>query len=257
MKIVLILEGNFLKKKYSLGAIIIAIILAIATNYMKEQEPTKTTNVSNEVKQAEIIKNPKKNIDNLSQLSNYDGQHVVITIHQNQPTFSQAELSLANGSWQRFSELDTKNRVGQADAMLGYDLMPRKKREDISKVYPTGWRQKKMSNGEFIYNRSHLIAHQLTGENANWKNLFTGTEIMNQEYMTQYEQPVADYIKRTKHHVRYQVKPIFMGDELVCRGVQMQAKSIEDDQISYNVFIYNVEPGYTINYLTGQATKAN
>ena len=82
-------------------------------------------------------------------------------------------------------------------------------------------------------------------------------EIMNQEYMTQYEQPVADYIKRTKHHVRYQVKPIFIGDELVCRGVQMQAKSIEDDQISYNVFIYNVEPGYTINYLTGQATKAN
>lgn len=244
-----------MKKKYSLVSIVIVVILAIASTYLKNQD--QSANQSSTQQQTKISQQISKNMDSITQLADFDGKNIVITIHNNQPTFSAADLSLAKGSWQQFSDLDAKNRVGQADAMLGYDLMPKQKREDISHVYPTGWRQKKMTNGEFLYNRSHLIAHQLTGENANWKNLFTGTEMMNQEYMTQYEQPVANYIKQTKHHVRYQVKPIFIGDELVCRGVQMQAKSIEDDQISYNVFIYNVEEGYQINYLTGQATKAS
>ncbi|HLQ88226.1 MAG TPA: DNA/RNA non-specific endonuclease, partial [Enterococcus sp.] len=207
--------------------------------------------------QVEVTQTTKaQNIANTDQIPAYSGE-MVLQVNHNQPTFSKEDLSLKKGSWQTFSDLDRLNRVGVANAMLGKDLLPHEKRGDISKVYPTGWKQKKMSNGEFLYNRSHLIAHQLTGEDANWKNLFTGTELMNQEYMTIYEQQVASYVKNTGNHVRYQVKPIFVGDELICRGVEMQAKSIETDEISYHVFIYNAEKGYEINYLTGSAKKAS
>jgi len=104
-----------------------------------------------------------------------------------------------------------------------------------------------------LYNRSHLIGYQLTGENDNWKNLFTGTEQMNQETMVQYENQVADYLRQTKNHVRYRVTPYFKDNELLCRGIQMEAQSVKDNTISYNVFIYNVEDGYTLDYVTGNS----
>ncbi|MGM0238068.1 DNA-entry nuclease [Enterococcus sp. AZ103] len=129
--------------------------------------------------------------------------------------------------------------------------MPTEKRGDISSVYPTGWKQRKLSIDKYLYNRSHLVGYQLAGENDNWKNLFTGTEQMNQETMVQYENQVADYMRQTKNHVRYRVTPYFKDNELLCRGVHMEAQSVEDSTISYNVFIFNVEDGYTLDYATG------
>ena len=184
----------------------------------------------------------------------YDGVNQVIEVNDNMPEFSEDELSLEDGSWQSFTELDRLNRVGPAHAMLGVDLFPTEERVGLY-IDPTGWKQKKMTSGEMLYNRSHLIGYQFTGENDNWKNLMTGTQYMNQVLMKKYEQEVAAYLKATDHHVRYRITPYFKDNELVARGVQMEAQSIEDNDISFNVFLYNVQEGYTIDYVTGQATK--
>lgn len=180
--------------------------------------------------------------------------------------FTTEELSLDNGSWERYSDLDFLNRVGVAEAMLGQELMPTEKREDISNVTPTGWKNKKITfNGksDYLYNRSHLIAFELSGENANIKNLFTGTRALNANFedektsMVYYENLIADYIKETNHHVRYRVTPLFKNVELVCRGVRLEAQSIEDDTISFDVYIFNAQPGYEIDYLTGSSQKTS
>ncbi|WEG14688.1 DNA/RNA non-specific endonuclease [Pullulanibacillus sp. KACC 23026] len=185
---------------------------------------------------------------------NYQGKQVIV-LNNNHASFTKKDLSLANGSWQSFSNLDALNRVGTANAMLSKSLMPSKEREPLY-VDPTGWKNKKIEvNGktEWLYNRSHLIGYQLTGENNNPKNLMTGTRSLNDPGMLVYENKIATYIRITNHHVRYQVEPIFRGNELVARGVHMQAKSIEDNQIDFNVYIFNVEPGVTINYADGSS----
>ncbi|HEM3641193.1 TPA: DNA/RNA non-specific endonuclease [Streptococcus suis] len=194
---------------------------------------------------------------------NYDGEHQVLVVND-KAQFSSKELSLEKGSWEKYSELDWLNRVGVAEAMLGQDLMPTTDREDISSVKPTGWKNKKIIfNGEedYLYNRSHLIGFQLSGENANARNLFTGTRALNANFqdekssMVYYENLVAQYIRDTGHHVRYRVTPIFNHVELVCRGIRMEAQSIEDDTLSFDIFIFNIQPGYEINYLTGTSKK--
>ncbi|HGF8354544.1 TPA: DNA/RNA non-specific endonuclease [Enterococcus faecium] len=184
----------------------------------------------------------------------YDGKHQEIEINGNQPEFTKEDLSLSKGTWESYSNIDKLNRVGQANAMLGKDLFPTEKREPLY-IDPTGWKQKKLSDGQWLYNRSHLIGFQLTGQNNNIKNLMTGTRSLNAPYMLAHENDIAAYIKETNHHVRYRVTPHFEGNELVARGVQLEAESIEDKKIEFNVFIYNVQDGYTINYETGQATK--
>ena len=169
-------------------------------------------------------------------------------------------MSLKKGSWERYSDLDFLGRVGEANAMLGKELMPQEKREDISSVYPSGWKNKKIIfNGkkDYLYNRSHLIAYELSGENANVKNLFTGTRALNANFLAEknsmvyYENLIAQYIKTTGHHVRYRVTPLFKNVELVCRGIRMEAQSIEDHTISFDIYIFNIQPNYEINYLTG------
>lgn len=187
----------------------------------------------------------------------YNGRQI-IAVNNNQPTFSQSDLSLARGSWQHYSDLDQYNRAGVADAMLGKDLMPTEKRERLY-VRPTGYHNKKIRIGnhqDWLYNRCHLIGYQLTGQNNNLKNLVTGTRSLNDPAMTYYENRVANYIKTTGHHVRYQVRPVFVGNELVARGIQMQGRSIEDDQISFNIYIFNIQNGYHINYLDGTSQVA-
>jgi len=185
----------------------------------------------------------------------FDSTNQVVTINNNQATFSEEELSVENGSWQRFSDLDKYNRVGIANAMLSESLMPHEERESLY-VDPTGWKNKKITvNGktEWLYNRCHLIGFQLTGENNNLKNLMTCTNSLNNPHMLKYENLVANYIKETNHKVRYQVEPIFKEGELVARGVHMQAKSIKDDKLDFNVFIFNVESGIDINYNDGSS----
>ncbi|MDT0112401.1 DNA/RNA non-specific endonuclease [Listeria booriae] len=186
----------------------------------------------------------------LASLAN-DSEHQVVIVNGNKPDFTEEDLSLAKGSWQIFSNLDDLNRVGVANAMLGKELMPTKDREPLY-VNPTGWKNKKLATG-WLYNRCHLVGYQLTGENNNLKNLMTGTRSFNTPGMLRYENKVASYIRTTKNHVRYQAKPIFKGSELVARGVQIQAKSIEDDLISFNVYVFNVEEAVTINYQDGSS----
>lgn len=213
---------------------------------------------SPEEKNSDLESEHQKQIEELKS-KKYDGKHQVIVVND-KAQFNKDELSLKDGSWEKYSNLDFLNRVGTAEAMLGKDLMPTSEREDISSVQPTGWKNKKINfNGkqDYLYNRSHLIGFQLSGENANVKNLFTGTRALNANFknekssMVYYENLIANYIKKTDHHVRYRVTPIFKNVELVARGIHLEAQSIEDDTISFDVYIFNIQPGYEINYLTG------
>ena len=183
----------------------------------------------------------------------YTGQQE-ITVNNNDPAFSKNDLSTAKGAWATYSDLDSLNRVTDANALLNRSLMPSAKREPLT-WNPTGWHNKKTAHG-WLYNRSHLIGYQLTGENNNPKNLMTGTQTLNSPLMLAHEMDIAYYLKQSNdHYVRYEVKPIFRGNELVARGVQMRAQSINDNTIHFNVYIFNVEPGYTINYADGTSTK--
>ena len=194
----------------------------------------------------------------------YSGTQV-IKVNNNVPTFTKGELTL-NGKdhWKKFSNLDILNRVGTAETLISVKSLPTKSRGDISNIKPTGFKQKKITfNGksDYLYNRCHLIAFELSGENDNPKNLFTGTRALNandnnrQQSMVYYEDMIKNYVKQTNHHVLYQVTPIFSGVDLVAKGVRLQGRSIEDNQISFNVYIFNVQPGYQINYLTGKSIK--
>lgn len=183
----------------------------------------------------------------------YTGQQE-ITVNNNDPAFSKNDLSTAKGAWAAYSDLDSLNRVTDANALLNRSLMPSAKREPLT-WNPTGWHNKKTAHG-WLYNRSHLIGYQLIGENNNPKNLMTGTQTLNSPLMLAHEMDIAYYLKQSNdHYVRYEVKPIFRGNELVARGVQMRAQSIGDNTIHFNVYIFNVEPGYTINYADGTSTK--
>lgn len=173
-----------------------------------------------------------------------------ITINNNDPAFAESELSTKSGGWTTFSNLDSQNRVGPAEAMLNQSIMPTEKREPLS-WDPTGWHNKKI-NGQWLYNRSHLIGFQLSGENNNPKNLMTGTRELNSPLMQAHEDDIAHYLKQsTSHYVRYEVTPVFRGDELLARGVAMRAQSIGDNTIRFNVYIFNVQPGVALNYSDG------
>ena len=159
-----------------------------------------------------------------------------------------------------YSELDSLGRCGVAEACVGVDLMPTEERESISKVKPTGWVQNQYDfvDGGSLYNRCHLIGFQLTGENANEKNLVTGTRYMNVEGMLPFENQVADYVASTGNHVLYRVTPAFVDTELVARGVEMEAYSVEDQGrgVCFHVYCYNVQPGVEIDYATGENWEA-
>lgn len=198
-----------------------------------------------------------ENVGSLEDIPTFDGENMVVSINDNQPLFSEDDLAITPNGWQDFSDLDGLNRVGPANALLHRNMMPTSERGDISNVYPSGWHQKKLSENQWLYDRCHLVGFQLTGEDANWKNLLTGTAQMNRpkkNSMLEYENMVAEYLRSTGNYVRYRVTPYFVGEELVCRGVQMEAQSIEDDQISFNVFVFNRADNVNIDYATGRAT---
>ena len=172
------------------------------------------------------------------------------------PDFSENEITSV--SYEYYSELDALGRCGVCIASVGQDIMPTEKRGSIGQVKPTGWHTVKYDfvDGKYLYNRCHLIGFQLTGENANKRNLITGTRYLNVEGMLPFENMVADYVKETGNHVMYRVTPIFVGDELLARGVHIEAESVEDggDGIMFNVFCYNVQPGVVLDYATGEGT---
>ena len=188
----------------------------------------------------------------LSDIPEYSGA-LCIDINEGQPGFSADDA--AHESFMEFSELDFEGRCGAAFGLIGPETVSNAERGDISQVHPSGWVQHRYSfvDREMLYNRSHLIAHQLCGEDANERNLITGTRTMNAVGMTYYEELVGNYVRRTNNHVLYRVTPLFAANDLVARGVQMEAESVEDggQAIRFNVFVYNVEPGVKINYVTG------
>lgn len=180
---------------------------------------------------------------------NYQGQKV-ITINRNRPTFSKKALSTKKGAWQSYYNLDFLNRAGEADALLNKRLMPTKAREPLY-WNPTAWHNKKIAGG-WLYNRSHLIGYQLTGQNNNPKNLITGTRQLNDPGMLKYENQVASYLKSSsRHYIRYRVKPIFRGRELLARGVEMEAQSTGSNAVRFHVYIFNVQDGVKLNYSNG------
>ena len=176
-----------------------------------------------------------------------------VAVNGNEPSFLPGEMTTS--SYEVYSPLDALGRCGVASACVGVDLMPTEERESIGQVKPSGWQTVKYDcvDGKYLYNRCHLIGFQLTGENANKQNLITGTRYMNVEGMLPFENMVADYVKETGNHVLYRVTPIYDGDALVAGGVQMEALSVEDEGkgVSFNVYVYNCQPGVEIDYATG------
>ena len=176
-------------------------------------------------------------------------------VNNNEPYFTSDDLTTE--AFENYSELDALGRCGVAYANVCLETMPTEKRGSISEVKPTGWHSVKYDNvdGKSLYNRCHLIGYQLTAENANQQNLITGTRYLNVDGMLPFENMVADYVKETDNHVLYRVTPIFTGDNLVADGVLMEGYSVEDegDGICFCVYAYNVQPGITIDYATGDS----
>ena len=177
-----------------------------------------------------------------------------VILNNNQPDFG--DITLVDGSFEFYNDLDALGRCGVAEANIGIDIMPTEERGSIGQIKPTGWQTVKYDfiDGKYLYNRCHLIGFQLAGENANEKNLITGTRYMNVEGMLPFENMVADYVKETENHVYYRATPIYDGDNLIVKGVQLEEKSVEDNEegICFNVFCYNVQPGVFIDYSTGE-----
>ena len=181
-----------------------------------------------------------------------------VEINGNVPYFTDSDLSIT--SYEYYSDLDSLGRCGVCIANIGTDIMPTEERGEIGNIKPTGWHTVKYSEiieGNYLYNRCHLIGFQLAGENDNERNLITGTRYLNMNGMLPFENMVADYVTETGNHVLYRVTPIFEGNNLVADGVLIEAESVEDNGsgIMFNVFCYNVQPGITIDYATGDSTE--
>ena len=235
------------KNKEALGrrilAIIIAIFLGIA-GYFGIDIPEFSNNISNENKISYATS------FDLESIPEYTNEPYVV-LNNNEPEFNEEDYKAE--PFEKYSKLDDWGRCGVAFANVCKKTMPTEEREPLE-YEPTGWKQKKY-NGEYLYNRCHLIGHQLTAENDNEENLITGTRYMNVEGMLPFENMVAEYAHQTGNHVLYRVTPIFEGENLLASGVQIEAKSVEDngESVCFNVYVYNVQPGVAIDYSTGES----
>lgn len=237
---------GIIKKKSAVVSAIVIVVITLANYYQEDIE-----NIflgGGEVVQVTTY--------NISELPKYSGKDYVV-LNNNKPNFSDDDYNTTYV--EKYSDLDSLGRCGTAFAKVSVDTMPTEKRGSIGMIKPSGWHTVKYDivDGKYLYNRCHLIGYQLTGENANVKNLITCTRSMNTEGMLQFENKVADYVKETKNRVLYRVTPVFEGDNLVATGVVMEAKSIEDNGkgISFNVFVYNIQDGIEINYSNGNSKK--
>ena len=186
-------------------------------------------------------------------------EYPYVVVNENNPVFTDKELSSV--CTEKYSKLDSLGRCGVAFAIIGKDSMPTDERQDISNIRPSGWHTTKYNiiSGQYLYNRCHLIAYQLTGENANSENLITGTRYLNEQGMLPLENLVADYIKETGNHVAYRVSPVFKDNNLLAHGVQIEALSVEDNGggICFNVYCFNAQPEIVIDYKTGESRLAS
>lgn len=208
------------------------------------------------------VKSAKINtVPALEDIPAYSGKPYII-LKDNVPAFSARMISAAEESYETYSKLDSLTRPQAAAASIGPDLMPETERESIGMVKPAGFstvRYDDLIEDKYLYNRCHMIGFQLTGQNANLQNLITGTRYMNVDGMLPWENQVADYIRKTGNHVLYRVTPVYEGKDLLCRGLQLEAYSVEDggEGLSFHVFVYNVQPGIVIDYATGDSHRAS
>lgn len=204
----------------------------------------------------ESFDNEESFVFDYSEIPEYSGTPY-IEINGNEPLFTESDMTVR--AFEEYSDLDFLGRCGVCFANVCQELMPTAERKSISSVKPTGWQSVMYDfvDCRSLYNRCHLIGYQLSGENANEKNLITGTRYLNTMGMLPFENMVADYVKETENHVLYRVTPVFVDDELVARGVLMEGYSVEDggEGISYFVFCYNVQPGVIIDYKTGDSRE--
>lgn len=204
----------------------------------------------------ESFDNEESFVFDYSEIPEYSGTPY-IEINGNEPLFTESDMTVR--AFEEYSDLDSLGRCGVCFANVCQELMPTAERKSISSVKPTGWQSVMYDfvDCRSLYNRCHLIGYQLSGENANEKNLITGTRYLNTMGMLPFENMVADYVKETENHVLYRVTPVFVDDELVARGVLMEGYSVEDggEGISYFVFCYNVQPGVIIDYKTGDSRE--
>lgn len=234
------------KKKMNLKQILtmaITIILFIGLIYIANN-----LDILNEITVA--------NYNSINEIPEYSGQ-IYVKINNGKPYFTEEDY--ITESFEKYSDLDEKGRCRVAYANICKEIMPPDgdQRGDISSIKPTGWVQRKY-NGEYLYNRCHLIGHQLSDEDANELNLITGTRYFNVNGMLPFENKVADYIEKHKNnHVLYRVTPIFKENNKLASGVEIEAYSVEDrgKEICFNVYVYNVQPGITINYETGESEE--
>ena len=254
---------NIWLKLRKTAAITLCELLAIATIFTgcasTNLSDTEADSGANGTGQADAGKPQEDLVNNNSYVSldaipAYDGK-AYVAVNNNEPFFTDSDMTTT--AFENYSDLDSLGRCGVAYANICKDIMPTEERGKIGMIKPSGWHTVKYDviKDRYLYNRCHLIGYQLAGENANPKNLITGTRYLNVEGMLPFENLVADYVNNTGNHVLYRVTPMFSGSNLVANGVLIEAKSVEDNGggILFNVYCYNVQPGVGINYENGDS----
>ena len=238
------------KIRYLIGSILLSLSFVLGA--CSQSAGSQQTEVNTELSGEKGTGSPEQSSFDLSQVPAYSGEPYVV-VNNNIPFFKDSDLTTE--AFEKYSDLDSLGRCGAAYANVCQEIMPTEKRGAIGMVKPTGWQTVKYDwvDGKYLYNRCHLIGYQLSGENANEKNLITGTRYLNVDGMLPFENLVADYVHETDHHVLYRVTPVFENSDLVASGVLMEAQSIEDDDVLFCVYCYNVQPKVTIDYATGES----
>ena len=241
-----------MRVRFAALLLILLLILSGCGNTAISQEGSEHS-AGAKLQMAETLPYASQTIE-VSEVPEYEGS-AYIAVNGNVPYFTDEDKTTQ--SFENYAELDKQGRCGVAYANVGQDLLPTEERGAIGAVKPTGWHTIKYDNvdGKYLYNRCHLIGYQLTGENANEKNLLTGTRYLNIEGMLPFEDLVAEYVESTANHVLYRVTPVYEGDNLLAKGVLMEGYSVEDEGtgINYCIFAYNVQPGIVIDYATGDS----
>lgn len=236
---------------------LVALFMGMAVGRVGQDIDTQPKDTKYQAEEQAQQENTQQLTDDL-EIAVYAGQPYTV-IKDNVPDFTEEEKSCTQ-AFEYYGELDALGRCTVTFANVCPQTQPTEKRGTIGQVRPSGWHTVKYNDlidGNYLYNRCHLIGYQLTGENANVSNLITGTRYLNVEGMLPFEDMVDDYVDQTKNHVLYRVTPIFKGDELVARGVRMEAWSVEDagTGICFDVFCYNVQPGIVIDYATANSQR--
>ncbi len=235
------------RKRYTRESLLFTIVVLLIVVFIEYKENI----LSNETPVSNVIQS-SFNLQEIPEFSNVP----YVVLNNNIPNFQESDAVLE--PFEQYSELDEFGRCGVAFANICKEIMPNEPRGEIGSVKPSGWhtvRYDDLVEGKYLYNRCHLIGYQLAGENANEKNLITGTRYLNVKGMLPFENEVAEYVDRTNHHVLYRVTPIFKENNLVASGVEMEGYSVEDkgEGICFHVYVYNCQPGVVIDYATGES----